>query len=580
MKPPGFPFPALVGLGSLKTALQIAAIDRRLSVLIRGDKGAGKSTAARGLVDLLAHGAPFVNLPIGATEDRLLGGLDIEKALTGNPALKRGLLAEAHGGVLYVDEVNLLPDHLADALLDAVASGVHVVEREGFSATQAADFVMVGSMNPEEGALRPQLLDRFALAVDVAAPVEPRDRREAIERRLAYDADPASFNDGWREARARMADALDRARARVLDVTLSSDLLDLIVERIAARQVTSLRADLAVVRGSRALAALEGADAVEPRHIEAVLPLALVHRSSSRSTVAPSEPPPSRPAKSEADDSQPSVPSASPGAAPDRVFAPLELAAPRLVVEHGASQAGGSSRSSGPGRGVAIGSRPASAPGELDLRASLLHAVTQRGSAPLRAEDLHERVRAPHSGTRYVLVVDSSGSHGVQERMRLVKGAVAGLLEHAHGRHDEIVVIICRGAAATVLVEPTPVLADVQRALEYLPTGGRTPLAHALELAATYVTDTSIVVIVTDGHGNVPTRSEDPRGDALSAARAIRCPSLVIDSEAEAEATGRPRELARAMGGIHVRLADLDDSSVLRLVRDMSPRQAGGHPEA
>src|SRR5258705_7184067 len=150
MRPPGFPFPALVGLDALKIALQIAAIDRRLSVLIRGDKGAGKSTAARGLVDLLADGAPFVNLPLGATEDRLLGGLDLERALKGDPALKRGLLAEAHGGVLYVDEVNLLPGHLADALLDAAASSLHVVEREGFSATQAADFVMIGSMNPEE----------------------------------------------------------------------------------------------------------------------------------------------------------------------------------------------------------------------------------------------------------------------------------------------------------------------------------------------------------------------------------------------------------------------------------------------
>ena len=177
MKPHGFPFPALVGLEPLKLALQLAAIDRRLSVLIRGDKGAGKSTAARGLADLLASGAPFVNLPIGATEDRLLGGLDVEKALKGEPALKAGLLADANGGVLYVDEVNLLPDHLADALLDAVASGVHLLEREGFSASQAARFVMVGSMNPEEGALRPQLLDRFALAVDVGAPMEPRARR-------------------------------------------------------------------------------------------------------------------------------------------------------------------------------------------------------------------------------------------------------------------------------------------------------------------------------------------------------------------------------------------------------------------
>ena len=139
-----------------------------------------------------------MNLPIGATEDRLLGGLDVERAMRGEPALKPGLLSQAHGGVLYIDEVNLLPDHLADALLDAAASGVHVIEREGFSAQHDARFVLVGSMNPEEGALRPQLLDRFALAVDVDAPSLPAARRVAVERRLAFEARPDMFIAQWR----------------------------------------------------------------------------------------------------------------------------------------------------------------------------------------------------------------------------------------------------------------------------------------------------------------------------------------------------------------------------------------------
>ena len=200
-----FPFTALVGLDNLKLALQLAAIDRRLSVVVRGDKGAGKSTAARGLAALLDSQAPFVTLPIGATEDRLLGGLDVEKALSGEPMLKRGLLAEANGGVLYVDEVNLLPDHLADTLLDAVASGVHILERDGLSASQPADFVLLGSMNPEEGALRPQLLDRFALAADVQAPTDIELRCEVLERRLAFDRDPAAFAVAWAEAQLSVA---------------------------------------------------------------------------------------------------------------------------------------------------------------------------------------------------------------------------------------------------------------------------------------------------------------------------------------------------------------------------------------
>lgn len=566
MRPPGFPFPALVGLDALKMALQLAAIDRHLSVLIRGDKGAGKSTAARGLIDLLEPGAPFVNLPIGATDDRLLGGLDVEKALKGEPALKRGLLADAHGGVLYVDEVNLLPDHLADALLDAVASGVHVVEREGFSATQDADFVMVGSMNPEEGALRPQLLDRFALAVDVSAPMEAIVRRDVIERRLLYDANPLAFSETWREERSRMARTLSDARARLLGVTLPGDILDLIAERIARDNVRSLRADLAVVRGSRALAALEGALSVDASHVEAVLPLALAHRVSARSRdTRPESQPPRRDAEQPED-----TRGSAAGAAPERVFPPLNRPVPRLVVEHGTEQSGTSSRSPGPARGVAVGARREPEPRELDARATVLHAVTHTGTAHVRTEDLHERVRIPHVGTRYVFVVDSSGSHAVQERMRMVKGAVSGLIESAHGRHDEVVVIACRGGAATVLVEPTPALADVQRALEYLPTGGRTPLAHALELAAAHITDATVVVLVTDGHANVASKGDDPWGDALTAASAIRCPSLVIDSEDDRHATGRPRELADAMRGTYVRLADLDHASVLRVIREVS----------
>ncbi|MGH9371480.1 MAG: AAA family ATPase, partial [Vicinamibacterales bacterium] len=540
MRPPGFPLAALVGLETLKTALQLAAIDCRLSVLIRGDKGAGKSTAARGLADVLAKDTSFVNLPIGATDDRLLGGLDIAKALKGEPALKPGLLHEAHGGVLYVDEVNLLPDHLADALLDAVASGVHIVEREGFSVAQHAEFVMVGSMNPEEGALRPQLLDRFAFAVDVVAPVEPLVRCEVIARRLAYDADPVVFADAWREAQAELARQLDEARGRLGDVALPREMLAFIAERIAEHAVCSLRADLAVVRGSRALAALEGTPAIGAQHVEAVLPLALAHRTSAR----PQHPQPPSPPPRASEQLQDAGGAGDAGT--ERVFAPIDVQAPRLVA-HQTSKASGTSADVSGGRdGEAIGTRRTLEPRELDPRETFRHALERSGAADIVAEDLHERVRLPRAGRRYIFVVDSSGSHAIHQRMRVVKGAINGVLDRTHARRDEIAVIVCRGAAAQIVMEPTPVVADVRRALEYLPTGGRTPLAHALELAAGYVTDASAVVVLTDGHANVPSRTADPWADALSAARALAAPALVIDSEDAQEATGRPRQLADA----------------------------------
>ena len=514
------------------------------------------------MASLLAAGAPFVNLPIGATEDRLLGGLDVEKALKGEPALKPGLLAEADGGVLYVDEVNLLPDHLADALLDAVASGVHVLEREGFSASQAARFVMVGSMNPEEGALRPQILDRFALAVDVEASMDPGVRREVVERRLAYDADEAAFCEAWRVEGERLAAVLREARAILSDVSVPGAIVDLIAQRVVAHGVRSLRSDLAVIRGSRALAALRGVTRVEPDHVEAVLPLALAHRARKSSRDMQPEPPAGAPPRSSAVDETRSSATGDAG----RVFAAADLEAPRVILEQGSLQPGGSSRAPAGGRGIVVAVRQSESPRELDPRATLVHAATS-DRAGVVVEDLHERVRAPIGGTRFLFVVDSSGSHAVQERMSLVKGAVIGLLDAAYGRHDEVVVIACRGGAATVLVEPTPSVGDAQRALEYMPTGGRTPLAHALELAGSYTTAATVLVLVTDGHANVPSRSDDPWADALSAASAIQCPSLVIDSEEPRQPTGKPRELADVLRGSYARLMELDQASILRIIR-------------
>src|SRR5580704_1432494 len=199
MSLPDYPFTAIVGQPELKLALMLAGVDWRLSVLLKGDKGSGKSTAARGLADILPSGAPFVNLPIGTTEDRLLGGLDLGGALQGEAKLKRGLIHEAHNGVLYIDEVNLLADSLTDTLLDVASSGRHYVERDGFSASAEARFVLLGSMNMEEGALRPQLLDRFALSLDVEAPLAAEDRALIVGSRLRFDVDAVGFCAAFEE---------------------------------------------------------------------------------------------------------------------------------------------------------------------------------------------------------------------------------------------------------------------------------------------------------------------------------------------------------------------------------------------
>jgi magnesium chelatase subunit D len=565
-----FPFVALVGLDTLKLALTLSAIDTRLSVLIRGDKGAGKSTAARGLVQLLPAGSPFVNLPIGATEDRLLGGLDLSRTLAGEPALKPGLVAGAHGGVLYVDEVNLLADHLADALLDSAASGVLVVEREGFSVTQPTEFVLLGSMNPEEGALRPQLLDRFALVVDVAAPMDPIARAAVLERRLAYDEDAGGFSTAWRSEGAALAQQIAEARERVSRTVVTADLRNYIAEKVARHGVRSLRADLAVARASRAYGALVAADSATADHVETVWPMALVHRLP-RGSERPDDDQPPRQGAREHSPEQPSDNDGDgdgDGRGPgERVFDPMPHPAPRLVVQHVGNAGGSANGKTGSRVGREVGTRRTESPAELDVRTSLVHAIARSGTVGLQSDDLHERVRAPLVSTRFILVVDSSGSHAVLERMRLVKGVAHGLLDASIRRHDEIVVIGCRGPRANVLVEPTSSRDEAERALEYLPTGGRTPLAHGLELAAGYVTDEALLILITDGRANVPTRTEDPWADARHAAGRIRCAALVVDTEDPRTATGRPRELAEALRGVYTKLDELDPSQILSILR-------------
>ena len=272
-----FPFSAVVGQAEARLALLLAAVDPGIGgVLLRGDKGAAKSTLARGLAGLLPGGAPFVELPLGATEDRVLGTLDIKAALTGGETQFRpGLLAAAHGGVLYVDDVNLLPDHLVDVLLDVAASGVNLVERDGVSHAHAARFVLVGSMNPEEGELRPLLLDRFGLSVEITAPTDPLQRAEVVRRRLTHDA-------GGRVGGAE-GDIVLRAR---LAASMPADLPDTVVD-FACRLAVSvgaegLRADLVLCRAAAAFAGWEGRSVATAADVERVASVALGHRSRRR----------------------------------------------------------------------------------------------------------------------------------------------------------------------------------------------------------------------------------------------------------------------------------------------------------
>jgi magnesium chelatase subunit I len=311
-----FPFSAIVGQEEMKLALLVAAVDPTVGgVLVFGDRGTGKSTAVRALAALLppmrvvvgcpygcAPGAPagacercagrpraklksalvpvpVVDLPLGATEDRVVGALDLERALAhGVKAFEPGLLARAHRGFLYIDEVNLLEDHLVDLLLDVAASGENVVEREGLSVRHPARFVLVGSGNPEEGELRPQLLDRFGLSVDVKTPKELSARVEVVRRRDAFERDPDQFVDRYQRDEAKLRRRIVAARERLERVELRDDVLERAAQLCIRLGTDGLRGELTLMRAARAVASLDGDERVTLSHLRRVAPAALCHR--------------------------------------------------------------------------------------------------------------------------------------------------------------------------------------------------------------------------------------------------------------------------------------------------------------
>ncbi|KGS55057.1 AAA domain family protein [Burkholderia pseudomallei MSHR5613] len=277
--PAAYPFSALIGQAALQQALLLVAVDPGLGgVLVSGPRGTAKSTAARALAELLPEGR-FVTLPLSASDEQVTGSLDLARALADNTVrFSPGLVARAHLGVLYVDEINLLPDALVDALLDAAASGVNTVERDGVSHSHAARFALVGTMNPEEGELRPQLLDRFGLMVELANCYDAATRQRIVKARLAFDLDPHGFRAQYRDAQAALVAQIRAARAALPALAFDDAAHARVAELCIGAAVDGLRGDLVMLRAARALAALDGAASVAAAHVERVAADVLRHR--------------------------------------------------------------------------------------------------------------------------------------------------------------------------------------------------------------------------------------------------------------------------------------------------------------
>lgn len=627
-----FPFSAIVGQQQLKTALLLCAVDPTLGgVLIRGDKGTAKSTAARALPDILppiervegcafnctpglpcpqcetcmdaqthvrTGPVPFVTLPLGATEDRVIGTLDIKRALSGaGHAFQPGLLASAHRGILYIDEVNLLPDHLVDVLLDAAAMGVNSVQREGLSVTHPARFTLVGTMNLEEGDLRPQLLDRFGLMVEVTAPRDKQMRTDVVRRRIAFESNPAAYAASWKEQQEALRGQLINAQQSLKDVELEDEILDLISHLCCEFEVSSLRADIVMHKASRALAALDGRTRVTPDDVRKAAELVLPHRRRRKPfeqpgldqerlddlirQACPPEPNQSNDTDAESgEESQPTQADTEEEGVSQQMFAAGASGDVRSITLGGTKAPavlGRRSTSMETARGRMVRAVPDENPDCLAIGATLRSAAL-RGPAQLQVttSDLHRQIKTDKSGNLILFVVDASGSMAAQRRMEAVKGAVLSLLTDAYQRRDEVAVISFRGESAHLLLSPTRSVDLAEQELRELPTGGRTPLPHALQLAQETLARTDngripLLVLMTDGKANVSVRDAgDPWREALDIAGLIaerNTPALVLDTEAGYMRLGKASQLAMALGAECLTLEELSAENLALTIR-------------
>lgn len=639
-----YPFSAIVGQGTLKTALLINAVDPRVGgVLIRGQKGTAKSTAVRALrwvlpeIDVVegcrfgCHPAEIsalcpdcrerkaagplpkarrrpnlVDLPVSATEDRVVGTIDLEQALRhGERRFEAGLLADANRGLLYVDEVNLLDDHLVDTLLDSAASGMNVVEREGIRYEHPARFSLVGTMNPEEGELRPQLLDRFGLCVDVEGIADPAERVEILKRRRAFEDEPVGFSREWQPAQVSLVEQVRSAIRTLPDVELDDELLFMIASVCVAMGVDGHRADLVMGRAAAAYAVLDGRREVTAADVRAVAPMVLAHRmrkspfeeqsfDEKRFEQALSSATPGAGESSVEPGSEPSDGAAAPkgvpldvGAAeaaqsPDQIRAELVTGMDRMRRSHGGRR---QETTSDDRSGRYVRAEPARAGQPVDLaldatiRAAAPHqaARTSELAIAIEPQDLRTKVRKRRVGASIVFCVDASGSMGASNRMEAAKAAVLELLVDAYQRRDRVGLVAFRGESAQVVLQPTASVELAQLKLKTLPTGGATPIAHGIltsldVLNAETRREDGIVpwlVLLTDGRANVGIGTGLGSEDARNAAARLRdtaINTLVVDTSGPGAGMAA-RDLARAAGAEYVRLGDVGGAALAGAVR-------------